>query len=86
MKKNDSLKYGLIEIDFLAQRYGLNPVDLFNPNCENQFLRLSYMKKIAEISVEYENEKMDEVQQQVEEEQIRKEMEAKMAEQQLQRR
>ena len=44
------------------------------------------MKKIAEISVEFENKQIEEAQEQAEEEGIKKEMEIKMAEQQLQRR
>ena len=44
------------------------------------------MKKIAQVAIEHEAKQMEEAQEQAEGESIRKEMEAKMAEQQLQRR
>ena len=80
--KNDNFKYGLIEIDFLARRYNLNPVDLFYPECDNLFLKLAYMRKIAEVSIEHENQQIQEAEEKAEQEEIRKEMEAKIAEQQ----
>ena len=43
--KNPDFAYGLIEIDVLARRYNLHPVDLFDPHCENEFLKLAYLKK-----------------------------------------
>ena len=80
--RNEEFKYGLIEIDVLARRYGLHPVDLFYPDCENEFLRLAYLKKIAQVSIEHENKQIQEAEEQAEQESIRKEMEAKIAEQQ----
>lgn len=82
LKNNEAFKYGLIEIDFLAQRYSLNPVDLFFPECQNEFLRLAYLKKIAEVSIDHESEQMREAEEKSEQEAIRKEMEEKIAEQQ----
>ncbi len=82
LRKNEDFKFGLIEIDFLARRYNLNPVDIFYPECDNLFLKLAYMRKIAEVSVEHEANQMEEAEQQAEQEAIRKEMEAKIAEQQ----
>lgn len=45
----------LTEIDVIARRYQLNPVDLLFPDCENDFLKLAYIRKIAEIGIDQEN-------------------------------
>ena len=45
----------LIEIDVIARRYQLNPVDLLFPDCENDFLKLAYIRKIAEVVIDHEN-------------------------------
>jgi len=52
----------LIEIDVIARRYNLNPVDLLFTDCENEFLRLAYIRKIAEIGIEQENKAYEQAQ------------------------
>ena len=79
--KNPDFAYGLIEIDVLARRYNLHPVDLFDPHCENEFLKLAYLKKIAQVAIEHEAQQMEEAEEKAEQESIRKEMEMKMSEQ-----
>ena len=59
---NPLAKQNLAEIDILAKRYGLDPVGLFYPECENPFLRLAMMRKIAEFGIEYEAEAMEQAQ------------------------
>ena len=68
LKKNPQLKNGLIEIDFLARRYNLNPIELISPGMENPFLRLAYLSKIAEAGAEFENEQYEKAQKQAERE------------------
>lgn len=46
-------------MDFLARRYNLNPVDLISPGIENPFLRLAYLRKIAETGATYESDQME---------------------------
>ncbi len=57
---------GLVEMDFLAKRYNLNPVELISPGLENPFLRLAYISKIAEAGAEYESEQYDKAQREAE--------------------
>ena len=57
--KNPQTKYQLAEIDWLAKRYSLDPVDLIDPCCTNLFLRLAYMRKIAQAGQEVENEQFE---------------------------
>ena len=52
----------LVEIDIIARRYNLNPVDLIFPDCENEFLRLAYMRKFAEIGIDHENKAYEKAQ------------------------
>ena len=49
----------LVEIDVIARRYQLNPVDLLFSDCENEFLRLAYIRKIAEILNTYTHDIFD---------------------------
>ena len=53
----------LIEVDVIARRYSLNPVDLLFPDCENEFLRLAYLRKIAEVGIDQENKAYEREQQ-----------------------
>jgi hypothetical protein len=62
------IKSGLVEIDFIARRYNLNPVDIISPNMDNPFLRLAFLSKIAEAGAEYENEQYEKAQRQAERE------------------
>ena len=57
---------GLVEVDFLAKRYSLNPIDIISPGMENPFLRLAFISKIAEAGVEYESEQHDKAQREAE--------------------
>lgn len=59
MVKNPQMKYQLAEIDWLAKRYSLDPVDLIDPCCTNLFLRLAYMRKIAQAGQDVENEQYE---------------------------
>lgn len=69
LKKNPKMiKSGLVEIDFIARRYNLNPVDIISPNMDNPFLRLAFLSKIAEAGAEYENEQYEKAQRQAERE------------------
>ena len=68
LRKNPQLKNGLIEIDYLARRYNLNPIDLISPEMENPFLLLAYLSKIAEAGAEFENEQYEKAQKQAERE------------------
>jgi hypothetical protein len=68
LKKIPQIKNGLVEIDFLAKRYNLNPIDLIAPNLGNPFLRLAYMSKIAEAGANFENEQYEKAQQKAERE------------------
>ena len=64
---------GLVEVDFLAKRYNMNPIDIISPGMENPFLRLAYLSKIAEAGAEYESEQYDKAQREAEREsQIRR--------------
>jgi len=54
----------LLEIDVIARRYSINPLDLIGIDTENQFLRLAYIRKIAEISIDHENQAMEQARQQ----------------------
>ncbi len=56
----------LLEIDVIARRYSINPLDLIGIDTENQFLRLAYIRKIAEISIDHENQAMEQARQQSE--------------------
>ena len=49
----------LLEIDVIARRYHLNPLELLGIDTDNQFLRLAYIRKIAEISIDHENQAME---------------------------
>ena len=60
------IKNGLIEIDFIARRYNLNPIDIISPNMENPFLRLAFLSKIAEAGAVYENEQYEKAQKEAE--------------------
>ena len=67
LKKNPKqIKNGLVEIDFMARRYNLNPIELISPGMENPFLRLAYLSKIAEAGAEYESEQYDKAQKEAE--------------------
>ena len=55
-------------MDFIARRYNLNPVDLIAPDIENPFLRLAYLRKIAEAGAEFESEQMEKANQKSERE------------------
>ena len=67
LKKNPKqIKGGLVEIDFMARRYNLNPIDLISPGMENPFLRLAYISKIAEAGAEFENEQYEKAQREAE--------------------
>ena len=59
MQNNPNLKYQLAEIDFIAKRYGINPIDLLDPYCENEFLRLAYTRKIVQMGLEVESEELE---------------------------
>ena len=48
---------------------------------ESQFIKLAYLKKIAQVAIEHEAQQMEEAEEKAEQESIRKEMEMKMAEQ-----
>ena len=66
-KKNPKvIKNGLIEIDFIARRYNLNPIDIISPNMEKPFLRLAFLSKIAEAGAVYENEQYEKAQKEAE--------------------
>ena len=69
LKKNPQvIKRGLIEIDFIAKRYNLNPIDIISPNMDNPFLRLAFLSKIAEAGIEHENEQYEKAQREAERE------------------
>ena len=69
LKKNPKqIKKGLVEIDFIARRYNLDPIEMISPGMENPFLRLAYMSKIAEAGAEFENEQHEKAQKQAERE------------------
>ena len=69
LKKNPQLiKNGLVEIDFIARRYNLNPIDLISPGMENPFLRLAFLGKIADAGAEFENEQYKQAQKEAERE------------------
>ena len=74
LKKNPKqIKRGLVEIDFIARRYNLDPIEMISPGMENPFLRLAYLSKIAEAGAEYESEQYDKAQREAEREsQIRR--------------
>ena len=59
LKENPQIENGLIEMDFLARRYNLNPIDLISPELENPFLRLAYLRKIAETGAKFESDQME---------------------------
>ena len=62
------IKRGLIEIDFIARRYNLDPIELISPGMENPFLRLAYISKIAEAGAEFESEQHEKAQRKAERE------------------
>ena len=37
----------------------MNPMDLFYPDCENDFLRLAYIRKIIQMGLEVEAEELE---------------------------
>ena len=37
----------------------MNPMDLFYPDCENDFLRLAYTRKIVQMGLEVEAEELE---------------------------
>ncbi len=53
----------LLEIDTISRRYQLNPLDVIGLDTDNQFLRLAYLRKIAEISIDHENQAMEQARQ-----------------------
>ena len=53
----------LLEIDAISRRYQLNPLDVIGLDTDNQFLRLAYLRKIAEISIDHENQAMEQARQ-----------------------
>ena len=57
--KNPQTINSLLEIDTIARRYKLNPLDLIGIDTDNQFLRLAYIRKFAEISIDHENQAME---------------------------
>tara|TARA_B100000029_G_C17490169_1_gene928826 strand:+ start:1031 stop:1216 length:186 start_codon:yes stop_codon:yes gene_type:complete len=52
-----------LEIDTISRRYQLNPLDVIGLDTDNQFLRLAYLRKIAEISIDHENQAMEQARQ-----------------------
>ena len=59
LQNNPNLKYQLAVIDFISKRYGINPIDLLDPYCENEFLRLAYIRKIVQMGLEVESEELE---------------------------
>jgi hypothetical protein len=57
--KNPQTINSLLEIDTIARRYHLNPLDLIGIDTDNKFLRLAYIRKFAEISIDHENQAME---------------------------
>tara|TARA_Y100000310_G_C19961443_1_gene481379 strand:+ start:131 stop:352 length:222 start_codon:yes stop_codon:yes gene_type:complete len=66
LKKNPQIKRGLVEVDSIARRYNLNPVDLIAPDLYNPFLRLAYLGKIAEAGAEFENKQYEKAEREAE--------------------
>ena len=66
LKKNPQIKNGLVELDYLARRYNLNPIDLISSDMENPFLRLAYLGKIAEAGAEFENQQYEKAEREAE--------------------